>query len=161
MARSRRTAAPEVSEWTGLTFFSRRDFLRTSAVVAGLALVPETVSACTSAQSTAFPIDRAARFEVHPSVGIARVGNSTDSFFFGPEVPGAVPTAAKGFKDATGAMAKQAARFRVYAFDAGGKPLGEVPGDVRVEWPVSVANKKPSWYEYQVAPGAATSRCAR
>ena len=31
---------------------------------------------------------RIVRVAVHPSVGIARVGNSADSFFFGPELPG-------------------------------------------------------------------------
>jgi hypothetical protein len=41
------------------------------------------------------------------------VGNSPDAMYFGPEVPGALPRAPRGFKDADGAMARQAARFRI------------------------------------------------
>src|SRR5581483_4837289 len=96
-------------------------------------------------------IERAVRFEIHPTIGIARVGNSADSFFFGPDVPGTLPRAPDGFKDASGALAKQAARFRVYAYGSRGEVLGEVPGDVRIDWSVSVANKKASWYDYWTA----------
>ena len=31
------------------------------------------------------------RVAIYPSIGIARVGNSPDGFFFGPEVPGERP----------------------------------------------------------------------
>jgi len=128
---------------------SRTEFVRRSALLAGVALVPGLGAACSSGKKS--PIERAARFEIHPSIGIARVGNSADSFYFGPEVPGTLPAAPNGFKDASGAMAKQAARFRVYAYGSRGEVLGEVPGDVRVDWSVSVANKKASWYDYFTA----------
>ncbi len=94
---------------------------------------------------------RAVRFEIHPTVGIARVGNSADAFYFGAETRGALPRAPGGFKDSSGAMAKQAARFRIYAYGARGQVLGELPPSVPVTWTVSVANKKPAWYESSVA----------
>jgi hypothetical protein len=118
-------------------------------MLAALGLVPGLSSACSSGKKSL--IERATRFEIHPTIGIARVGNSADSFYFGPEIPGALPKAPDGFKDPSGAMAKQAARFRVYAYGPRDEVLGEVPADVRVDWSVSVANKKASWYDYDTA----------
>jgi hypothetical protein len=95
-------------------------------------------------------------FRIHPGIGVARVGNSTSSFFVGPELPGR-----PGFeldsgggdggtvtelKDASGRVKRQAARFSVWEYlrnDATGAEdlVGEVPG-ARVEWHVSLANTK-------------------
>ena len=36
--------------------------------------------------------------------GIARVGNSPDEYYFEPEIPGGLPIAPDGYKDASGAM---------------------------------------------------------
>lgn len=69
---------------------SRAEFLRRSAALAALALVPEVSSGCSAGGP---PIARAKRFEIHPAIGIARVGNSADAFHFGPEVPGTLPMA--------------------------------------------------------------------
>ena len=86
---------------------------------------------------------------VHPAIGIARVGNSADSFYFGPELPGSLPVAPDGFKDATGAIARQAARFRIFGYDAAGAVVGEVTAsDADIVWTVSVANKKAAWYDF-------------
>jgi hypothetical protein len=139
-----------------LTLVSRAEFLRRSAALAGLALVPEISTACSSGDKP--PIARASRFEIHPTIGIARVGNSADAFHFGPEVPGTLPQAPAGFKDSSGAIAKQAARFRIYAYGRNNDVLGEVPADVRVHWSVSVANKKPSWYQYYTAMDLSIAR---
>ena len=76
------------------------------------------------------------RVAVHPAVGIGRVGNSADSFYFGPELPLTPPIAPDGFKDAAGAMARQAARFRVYGYDDQGdvvKELTAADGDDRLD----------------------------
>ena len=132
-----------------MTLVSRAEFLRRSAALAGLALVPELAAACGSGHESV--LERATRFEIHPAVGIARVGNSPDAFHFGPEVPGTLPHAPAGFKDGTGAIAKQAARFRVYAYGPRGEVLGEVPAAARIDWSVSVANKKAAWYDYFTA----------
>src|SRR4051794_39358274 len=47
---------------------------------------------------------------VHPGVGVMRVGNSADAFYFGPEVPGAIPPHGITIRDNAGAIARQAAR---------------------------------------------------
>ena len=53
------------------------------------------------------------RCMIHPGIGTARVGNSPDAYFVGPEVPGLVPDPPDGFKDAQGRIKRQAARFRI------------------------------------------------
>ncbi|WP_406233034.1 LodA/GoxA family CTQ-dependent oxidase [Nocardia sp. NBC_01009] len=46
--------------------------------------------------------------QIHPGIGVARVGNSPDEFFLGPEAPGIIPTNPEGpFKDAQGRMKRQ------------------------------------------------------
>src|SRR4051812_44018601 len=52
-------------------------------------------------------------YEVHPAIGIARVGNSKqpDGYFPGPE-PGEGPPAS--YRDAAGKLKRQAARFRMF-----------------------------------------------
>jgi hypothetical protein len=86
------------------------------------------------------------------------VGNSQETFFFGPEVPGALPRASGGFKDAQGAVARQAARFRVYGLDRSGRVVRELTaGDAEITWRVEVANSKAAWYEFETPfdiPGA-------
>ncbi|NLU67006.1 LodA/GoxA family CTQ-dependent oxidase [Streptomyces sp. HNM0574] len=106
--------------------------------------------------------DEIAYAKIHPAIGIARVGNS-EEFFYGPEVPDA-PAAQPGFyKDANGAIKRQAARFRVYGYNADGKVVGEItpasdldPGfdsgpHGTITWHVEVANKKAAWYQFHLA----------
>ena len=89
---------------------SRRAFLQRSSAAAALVALPSLVTAgCGGGDDD----NRIARVAIHPALGIGRVGNSPDAMYFGPEVPGAVPRAPRGFKDADGAMARQAARFRI------------------------------------------------
>ncbi|MFZ0526611.1 MAG: LodA/GoxA family CTQ-dependent oxidase, partial [Xanthobacteraceae bacterium] len=46
-------------------------------------------------------------------------------------------------------MLRQAARFRVYAFDAKDAVVGELTAqDAELTWSVSLANKKPEWFEF-------------
>jgi hypothetical protein len=78
-------------------------------------------------------------YRIHPSVGIARMGNSTTQFFVGPERPAfrfvplekyAIPASGSAlglpwtpadnvdtFRDSKGNLAKQAARFRIYRYE--------------------------------------------
>ncbi len=94
---------------------------------------------------------------VFPPVGIARVGNSEAEFFIGPEVPG--PPVAKTFKDETGRVKRQAARFRVYAFDRAGRAIRELTLDdkdvEKLEWSVTLANKKAAWHRFEGTQKAA------
>jgi hypothetical protein len=72
-------------------------------------------------------------YRIHPAIGIARVGNSTDSFYLAPEQTGAppidcgpdgVPIVKNGveqpvtqYKDSQNRIRRQAARFRIYVYD--------------------------------------------
>jgi L-lysine epsilon oxidase-like protein len=127
----------------GLT--TRREFLERSAAAAALLAVP-WAAGCAGGGDR-----RIVRAAIHPALGIARVGNSPDAFFFGPEAPGALPRARGGFKDGNGAVAKQAARFRVYGLDAEGRAVRELTADeADITWRVSVANTKAAWYDFGV-----------
>jgi hypothetical protein len=151
---------------TGPIIYTRREFLQRTAAASALLAAAGVLGACTSdsdpsassspSTSTAGAVDpdleRIVRVAVHPSVGIARVGNSADSFFFGPEVPGTLPVAPDGFKDGSGAIARQAARFRLYGYDAEGAVVKELTAaDGAIGWTVSVANKKAAWYDFDTA----------
>lgn len=89
---------------------------------------------------------------IHPSIGIARIGNSEEEYFIGPEVPYPTPEPEGGYKDATGAIKRQAARFRVYGYDKYGNVVAELNSEnANVEWTVHVANKKAAWYKFIIA----------
>lgn len=95
---------------------------------------------------------RIVKAAIHPSVGVARVGNSANEFFIGPEVAEPAPEPPGFYRDRTGALKRQAARFRVYGLNAEGQVVAELNADnARVEWAVHLANKKASWYQFQLA----------
>lgn len=87
---------------------------------------------------------------VHPGIGLARVGNSPD-YFIGPEAPGVVPDPGDGlYKDGNGRIKRQAARFRVYGYNAAGDVVKEITSDdATIEWEVRVANKKAAFFAFQ------------
>jgi hypothetical protein len=131
-----------VTHAAGLT--TRREFLERSAAAAALLALP-WAAGCAAGDADR----RIVRAAIHPTLGIARVGNSPEAFFFGPEVPGALPRAPGGFKDGDGAVARQAARFRIYGLDASGRPVRELTaGDADITWRVSAANTKAAWYDF-------------
>lgn len=85
----------------------------------------------------------ATRFEVHPSIGIARVGTSTDSFI-GPEPDDPGPTR---YRDGHGALLRQAARFRVFECERDDADMlisaREItPADGVITWTVHLTNRK-------------------
>ncbi len=95
---------------------------------------------------------RIVRAAIHPAIGIARIGNSPDEYFLGPEVPDAVEAPPGGYKDAQGRIKRQAVRFRVYGYDARGRVVQELTlDDAQIAWTVEVANKKSSWYKFATA----------
>ena len=82
---------------------------------------------------------------IYPGIGIARVGDSPEGYFIGPESPGLGPAPGTAFKDRAGRICRQAARFRVYGFDADGKVVQELTAQtagVKLEWQVALANRK-------------------
>jgi hypothetical protein len=109
------------------------------------------------------PTDRL-RYQIHPSVAVARLGNSPDSFYLQPETIGGLPFECdengnpkmsdgrpehtRRFKDAKGRIRRQAAQFGIYAFDSAdpndpGAPVGlDDPRIESIEWIVHLANKK-------------------
>jgi L-lysine epsilon oxidase-like protein len=102
-------------------------------------------------------------YKIHPSIGIARLGNS-DRFYIGPEAAGALPTdpstgqPVSSFRDAQGRLLKQAARFRVFRYDDPGDPGTEVEagsgGVAGIAWTVHLANKKAVWYQFEQLTGS-------
>ena len=89
---------------------------------------------------------------IHPAIGIARVGNSKSECFIGPEVPFPAGPPPGGYRDAQGHLKRQAARFRIYGYDSAGRVVGEITSaDAEITWTVEVANKKASWYQYDMA----------
>jgi hypothetical protein len=72
-------------------------------------------------------------YRIHPAIGLARLGNSPDSFYIAPERTGAppidcgvdgVPVTNNGveqpvtqYKDSQNRIRRQAARFRIYVYD--------------------------------------------
>ena len=89
---------------------------------------------------------------IYPPIGIARVGNSLTDFYIGPEVPDPLPAAPGFYRDAKGAIKREAARFRVYGLNAAGQAVAELTADnADIEWAVTLANTKAAWYQFQMA----------
>ena len=92
------------------------------------------------------------RAAIHPAIGVARVGNSADGYFVGPQVVEPLPEPPGCYKDGAGALKRQAALFRVYGYDAAGNVVAELTADdADITWTVEVANRKAAWYEFQLA----------
>lgn len=126
---------------------SRRQLLKAGASSAVLALAGYGGGSGASASDA--EITSAA---IHPAIGIARIGNSTSGYYLGPELPGTVPIAPGGFKDASGAIKRQAARFRVYGLDRNGRVVRELTADeAEITWRVHLTNAKAAWYDFNTA----------
>src|SRR6201999_848917 len=105
------------------------------------------------------------RYQIHPAIGVARVGNAertgNDFFFIGPEIPEVPPN----FDTAAVTVKPQAARFRIFEYEKGadGKfhPSGEVGlGDGRttkITWTVHLANRQANFCNFQGQKGALAS----
>ncbi len=95
---------------------------------------------------------RIVRASIHPGIGIARVGDSQDEFFIGPEVRFPAPAPPGFYKDATGALKRQAARFRLFGLDEDGQVVAELnASNADITWTVHVANRKAAWYNFERA----------
>jgi L-Lysine epsilon oxidase N-terminal/L-lysine epsilon oxidase C-terminal domain len=96
------------------------------------------------------------KYRVHPAIGIARVGDSDDEFFIGPEAPGVPAVLEKPgdssggpgkYKDTQGRIKRQGARFRIYEYteDSAGvvTAVREITAsDARIDWDVHLVNRK-------------------
>ncbi len=79
---------------------------------------------------------------IHPSIGIARVGNSPDGYFVGPERVGDFDRPKQGFRDEHGRLKRQGARFRVFEHFPDGSAREVSPGEAKITWHVTLANRK-------------------
>ena len=110
------------------------------------------------------PDERIAYAKIHPSIGIARVGNSkkNDGYFIGPQVVEPEPKPPGFYRDSGGALKREVAQFRIYGYDAAGRVVRELRMDegAEIEWTVELANHKAAWYNFELAldiPEAATT----
>ena len=94
---------------------------------------------------------RIVRAKIHPAIGMARVGNSPEHFI-GPETI-EPPSREKGFyRDSQGRLKRQAARFRIYGYNAAGEVVRELTTNwAKICWNVHVANRKAAWYQWTMA----------
>jgi L-lysine epsilon oxidase-like protein len=82
--------------------------------------------------------------KIYPPIGIARLGNSKDEYFIGPERPDEVIVPPGGFRDASGLIKRQAARFHLFGYDENNTLVKEInieDADT-IEWTVHLANTK-------------------
>lgn len=92
------------------------------------------------------------RAAIHPAIGIARVGDSPEEYYIGPEVAQPAPRPPGFYKDSTGRLKREAALFRVYGYDAAGNVVAELTSaNAQINWGVHVANEKAAWYQFQIA----------
>lgn len=81
-------------------------------------------------------------YKIHPAIGIARVGDSPDDFFIGPERIGEEPNPPGGFKDTQCRIKRQAARFRIFAHHDDGTVQEIDDADAEITWTVHLVNTK-------------------
>lgn len=121
------------------------------------------------------------RYEIHPRMGVARLGNSPDEFYLAPETVGGRPIACdssgnadsnadgslkfvEDFKDSAGRVKRQAAKFKIFKIEENvfgrnivGNKISEVKlsdDDIeKITWTVHIANKKPIWYTFSELQG--------
>lgn len=93
------------------------------------------------------------RAAIHPAIGVARLGNSTEEYFLAPEVTDPLPERPGFYREAgSGALKRQAARFRVYGLDATGRAVVELTAaNADIRWTAHLANKKAAWYKFELA----------
>lgn len=95
---------------------------------------------------------RIVRAAIHPAIGIARVGNSVDAFYVGPQVADPAPQPLGFYRDAIGALKREAAQFRIYGYNAAGDVVRELTADTAdIAWSVHVVNRKAAWYQWEIA----------
>jgi hypothetical protein len=107
-------------------------------------------------------------YKIHPGIGIARVGPSTDGYFLAGEASDALPIdidangediAFKGYKDAAHFMRRQGVRFRVFEYDkvdaTGVMTLAReiTASDATIVWTVKLAAAKAAGFEMTMTMG--------
>ena len=98
------------------------------------------------------------RAAIHPAIGIARIGDSEKEFFVGPEVLEPLPEPPNFYRDPTGALKRQAARFAIYGYNAAGQVVGELTANnANVKWTVISPTREGT--VVSISGGSRHSRC--
>jgi L-lysine 6-oxidase len=100
--------------------------------------------------------------KIHPSIGIARLGNSLTEICLSPDSIGGLPYDSDNFgnltgpitnfKDAKGLIKRQGQPFKIFT-DDGQEITLDTPNVASIEWTVHLANKKAEWYQYSELQG--------
>src|SRR3954451_22084492 len=69
------------------------------------------------------------RAEIHPGIGVARLGDSIGEFFVGPEVTEPAARPPGFYRDSSGALKRQAARFPVFGYNSAGHIVRELTAE--------------------------------
>ena len=111
------------------------------------------------------------RYEIHPKIGVARLGNSPNEFYLTPETVGGLPIECDEsgnsneengsvkfvtqFKDSVGRIKRQGQKFRIFANTGDTKTEIKLSDDniEKIVWTVHLANKKPIWYTFSELQG--------
>jgi hypothetical protein len=89
--------------------------------------------------------------KIHPAIGVARVGNSPEHFI-GPETIEPASREKGFYRDSQGRLKRQAARFRIFGYNAAGEVVRELTPDwAKIRWNVHVANRKAAWYQWTMS----------
>jgi hypothetical protein len=101
-------------------------------------------------------------YRIHPAIGVARLGNSPDQYFLGPESPRVVPPLVAADapldrhatrRDAQGRIKRQGQRFHIFEYtvnDAGNVTNSReiTRDDAEITWRVHLANRKAAALEF-------------
>lgn len=80
---------------------------------------------------------------IHPAIGIARIGNSPDGYFVGPERRwDRAGESGNHYLDDNRLIKRQAARFRVFAYHDDGTATELTAANAEIKWTVHLANRK-------------------
>lgn len=91
------------------------------------------------------------RAAIHPGIGIARIGNSSEHFV-APQVLVPIPKPSGFYHDAEGALKREAVEFRIYGYDDDGRVVAELtPDNAEIVWEVHLAATKAAWYKFRAA----------
>jgi len=102
------------------------------------------------------------KLSIHPSIGVARLGNSKTEICLSPDRIGGLPYDSDNygnavgpitnFKDAKGLIKRQGQPFSIFRED-GQEITLDTPNVAAIQWTVHLANKKAAWYQYSELQG--------
>ncbi len=96
--------------------------------------------------------DTIVRAAIHPGIGIARVGDAKKDFYIGPELSEPPAHDPEFYRDNKGALKREAARFRLYGYNAAGEVVRELTAsNANIEWTGHLANHKADWFRFITA----------